>query len=150
MKTPVMKTIYSAANKNIPILGICNGFQILVKAKMLPGRLVQNINKKFFCEIISCEVFGPSFFNDSSMLGNVYKMPVAHGYGRYVVTQKELQELKKNNQIFLLYKKFNPNGSFENIAGICNIDKTIFGLMPHPERSVKGKYFIKAIEKYVK
>ncbi len=148
MKSPVMKTIYEAAKKKIPILGICNGFQILVKAGLLPGQLEQNESKKFFCDITTCEVVGNSFFNDASMLHKTYQLPVAHGYGKYVASKNEIGDLKKNDQIFLVYKNTNPNGSIENIAGICNKDKTIYGLMPHPERSVDGKYFSQAIERY--
>lgn len=148
MKSPVMKTIYTAAKKGIPILGICNGFQILVKAGLLPGKLEQNSSKKFFCDIVECEVVGPSFFENTTMLHKTYRLPVAHGYGRFTATKKELQQMKENNQIFLKYKNFNPNGSLENIAGVVNKNHTIFGLMPHPERSVDGEFFIKALEAY--
>jgi phosphoribosylformylglycinamidine synthase subunit PurQ / glutaminase len=146
---PIMKALKAAAAKNIPILGICNGFQILVKAGLLPGKLVRNDSKKFFCDYVECDVVGPSFFGDSSMRGKKFSVPVAHGYGKYAVSTKEKAQLKKNNQIFLKYKGFNPNGSEENIAGVSNKKKTIFGMMPHPERSPHGIYFMRAIEKYV-
>lgn len=147
IKSPVMQTIYDATKKGIPILGICNGFQILVKAGLLPGSLQRNESGTFFCDEVTCTVVGPSFFGDETMLGKSYSLPVAHGYGRYVADIKELDELKKNNQIFLLYETYNPNGSMENIAGITNKNHTIFGLMPHPERSIDGKFFMNAIEK---
>lgn len=149
LTSPVMQTIYKAAEKQIPILGICNGFQILVKADLLPGKLIQNKSKKFFCDLVDCEIIGPSFFGDTTMFKKTYHLPVAHGYGRFTATRKQLQDLEKNNQIFLRYKKSNPNGSLDNIAGVCNKAKTIFGLMPHPERSEDGVYFMKAIEQYV-
>lgn len=150
LTSPIMKTIYQAAQKQIPILGICNGFQILVKAGLLPGKLLQNTSKKFFCDVVACEVTGPSFFKDPTMLKKTYHLPVAHGYGRFEATKKQLQDLEKNNQIFLRYKNINPNGSLNNIAGICNREQTIFALMPHPERSEDGIYFMKALEHYGK
>jgi len=148
ISSPVMKIVYEAADKKIPILGICNGFQILVKANLLPGKLKQNKSKKFYCDITLCKVIDDSFFGDRSLVGKLFRLPVAHGYGRYIIGQKKLNQLKKNNQIFLKYEGFNPNGSVGNIAGIRNIEGNIFGLMPHPERSQDEYYFMKAIEKY--
>ncbi|MBC7836650.1 phosphoribosylformylglycinamidine synthase subunit PurQ, partial [Acetobacteraceae bacterium] len=131
---PIMKVLRHAAKQGIPMLGICNGFQILVKAGLLPGKLIQNDSQKFFCDYVACEVTGPSFFNDTHMLGKTYSVPVAHGYGKYFVSKSEATALKKNKQVFLKYKGFNPNGSAQNIAGVTNKQKTIFGMMPHPER----------------
>ena len=149
LSSPVMKIIYQAVKENVPILGICNGFQILVKAGLLSGKLKRNKSKKFFCDWINCEVQGKSFFGDKTLLNKVFKTPVAHGYGRYFVSTKQYQELEKNGQIFLCYKDVNPNGSIRNIAGVSNKAGTIFGMMPHPERSPDGKYFIEAIERYI-
>ena len=84
------------------------------------------------------------------MLGKKFKVPVAHGYGKYVVNDKEYKRLQKNKQIFLEYQNFNPNGSVRNVAGVTNKEKTIFGMMPHPERTPDGKFFMRAIETYVK
>ena len=150
ISSPVMKLVHEATYRNIPILGICNGFQILVKAGLLPGKLLQNKSKKFYCDSTNCEVIGPSFFGDSRLLRRSFRLPVAHGYGRYIVSQKQLKNLITNRQIFLKYKGYNPNGSVENIAGVTNEKRNIFGLMPHPERSPDGKYFMWAIEKYVR
>lgn len=147
--SPVMKLIERAARRKTPILGICNGFQILVKAGLLPGKLVQNKSKQFYCDWTECKVGGPSFFGDNSLLEKVFKIPVAHGYGRYEISDKIYENLKNKNQIFLKYQGKNPNGSYKNIAGVTNSDRTIFGMMPHPERSPDGVYFIKAIENYV-
>lgn len=149
LNSPLMAAIEKAAKKGIPILGICNGFQILVKVGLLPGKLLQNRSKKFYCDITTCKVIGSSFFGDKSLKNKLFKLPVAHGYGRYKVLEKEYQDLKKNKQIFLEYVNFNPNGSYKNIAGVSNKEKTIFGMMPHPERSTDGKYFMKGLEKYV-
>lgn len=148
LKSPVMKMIRQAAKQKIPIWGICNGFQILVKAKLLPGRLEQNDSKMFVCNWTECLVKRP-FFKEDTMVGKVLKIPVAHGHGKFSVSAMEYKQLVANGQIFLEYKSFNPNGSFKNIAGVCNLEKNIFGMMPHPERTMDGKYFMQAIEKYV-
>lgn len=147
--SPVLGAIRKAAQANIPILGICNGFQILVKAGLLPGALVQNSSKKFFCDYISCRVTGDSFFGDRSILDKTFIVPVAHGYGRYVITKSEQHKLEQNGQVFLKYATLNPNGSVGDIAGVSNEQKTIFGMMPHPERSPDAYYFMRAIETYV-
>lgn len=149
LHSPVMRIVYKAAEQGVPIVGICNGFQILVKAGLLPGALLQNSSRKFFCDWVTCKIVGKSFFQDNSLLNKSFAIPVAHGYGRYSVSEKEYKELKKNGQIFLQYEGLNPNGSFKNIAGVSNSTGTIFGMMPHPERTMDGKYFMKAIERYV-
>lgn len=149
LTSPIMKKVIEAAKSGIPILGICNGFQILVKAGLLPGKLVQNKSKKFFCDWTTCKVTGKSVFGEKKLLNKLLKLPVAHGYGNYRVSRKEFEALQNNGQIFVEYQGLNPNGSFKNIAGVSNKTGTIFGLMPHPERSPDGKYFIQSIEKYV-
>ena len=148
--SPAMQIVFLAAEKKLPILGICNGFQILVKAGLLPGRLVRNVSENFFCDYIKCKIVGNSFFHDEALQNKIFIVPVAHGYGKYVIGKKELQVLEKNGQIFLKYANFNPNGSVDNIAGVSNKDGNIFGMMSHPERSPDGKYFIRAMEKYVR
>ena len=149
LESPVIKIVKYYATEGLPILGICNGFQILVKAELLPGELEQNNSQQFFCDFTICKVTGRSFFNNKSMLGKSYTIPVAHGYGRYVVSENEYDFLEKNGQIFLKYVKPNPNGSFRDVAGVCNKQGNIFGLMPHPERSPDGEFFMRALEKYV-
>lgn len=149
LKSPIMKAVCAAANNGTPILGVCNGFQILTKAGLLPGKLAGNDSGKFFCDYVACEVSGSSFFRDEFLIGRTFTIPVAHGYGKYIIDGKSLGELENNGQIFLKYKNFNPNGSMENIAGVSNKAGNVFGMMPHPERSPDGQYFIKAIEKYV-
>lgn len=152
IKSPVMKTVYAAAKKQIPIVGICNGFQILTKARLLPGELVQNECKQFVCErYVACKFVGRSFFLDRYLLNKTTSLSVAHGYGQYVVrSPRKLEKMIANHQVFLEYQTdSNPNGSMHNIAGVCNEQGTIFGMMPHPERSLGGCLFIHAIEKYI-
>mgnify|MGYP001558949249 CR=1 FL=1 len=149
VRSPVLKAIRGAARSGLPILGICNGFQILIKAKLLPGKLLRNNSKKFFCDYVACKVVGGSFFGDKSMQHKSFTIPVAHGYGKYVVSKNEREKLERNEQVFLKYVKFNPNGSVANIAGVSNFQGTILGMMQHPERSPDAKYFMRAIEKYV-
>lgn len=149
LRSPVMSVLQKYAQKGGLILGICNGFQILSHSGLLPGRLTHNASKKFYCDFVECRISGQSFFQDSKMCGKTFQIPVAHGYGRYVVNLKTYKELEKNGQIFLVYSKINPNGSYKDIAGVCNKEGTIFGMMPHPERMPDGSLFIKAIEKYV-
>ncbi|MDP3725304.1 MAG: phosphoribosylformylglycinamidine synthase I [Nanoarchaeota archaeon] len=149
LRSPILRPIRRAAKEGVPILGICNGFQILVKAGLLPGKLLQNKAKKFFCDNVKCKLVGNSFFEDKTILGKTLTVPVAHGYGRYSVSKREEKTLVQNKQVFLKYAGPNPNGSTGNIAGVHNKEKTIFGIMPHPERSPDARYFMRAIEKYV-
>ncbi len=150
IRSPAMQIVRLAAKRKLSILGICNGFQILVKAGLLSGKLVRNDSGNFFCDYVKCKIIGNSFFHDEALLNKTFIVPVAHGYGKYVIGGKELQTLEKSGQIFLKYVDFNPNGSVNNIAGVSNKDGNIFGIMPHPERSPDGKYFMRAIEKYVR
>lgn len=149
LRSPVLQAIKHAARSGVPILGICNGFQILVKARLLPGKLIHNDSKKFFCDYVACRVGGASFFGDRSLVNKTFIIPVAHGYGKYTIPKSQLKKLEQNGQIFLKYASFNPNGSVADIAGVSNAEKTIFGMMPHPERSPDAQYFMRAIEKYV-
>lgn len=150
LKSPIMDGVKKAVKKGIPILGICNGFQILVHAGILPGKLKQNDSERFVCDWTTCKVSGRSFFNDKSMLNKKFKIPVAHGFGNYYLDNKTYKDLKRNDQIFLTYVGFNPNGSYKNIAGVASKSGKIFGMMPHPERSIDKEYFMTAIEKYVR
>lgn len=132
--SPMMQSVIEFANKGGKVLGVCNGFQILCESGLLPGVLLQNAQMKFACKNI---------FLKSSISEEVYKIPVAHGEGRYFVNEKELEELQKNNQVLYYYCNENgeihtdhsPNGSLASIAGITNKTRNVFGMMPHPERA---------------
>lgn len=133
----IMDPVIKFAQSGGLVLGICNGFQILLESNLLPGAMKVNDSLKFVCKNVSLRVENNNtpFTNKFERL-EIIEMPVAHGEGNYYIDQIGLKKLKENDQIVLRYKdqENNPNGSIENIAGICNKEKNIFGLMPHPER----------------
>ena len=142
--SPVMKSLVEQAEKGKLILGICNGFQILCEAHLLPGALVRNRSLHFVCEhtLLRVEEIRSPFTN-SAKTGGLLNIPIAHGEGNYTADEATLRELNHNGQILLRYadrngaitEAANPNGSAENIAGICNASRNVFGMMPHPERA---------------
>jgi phosphoribosylformylglycinamidine synthase I len=135
---PVMNEVVKAAEQGKFILGICNGFQILTEANLLPGALIRNTGLKFRCHQTPLEVVnnGTAFTNQYSQ-GEIIDIPIAHGEGNYYCDDATLAELKANNQIVFRYAgDTNPNGSVENIAGISNKKGNVVGMMPHPERAV--------------
>jgi phosphoribosylformylglycinamidine synthase len=150
-----------------PIIGICNGFQILTEAQFLPGALLQNDSLKFICKWVNIKIENnKTAFTSKMNLEDVLDIPIAHGEGRYFTDN--LKELEENNQIVFRYvnengeitKKANPNGSLENIAGVCNLEQNCLGLMPHPERAseailspkgtIHGKLFFESMIKFIK
>ncbi|HMB78097.1 MAG TPA: phosphoribosylformylglycinamidine synthase subunit PurQ [Kiloniellaceae bacterium] len=142
-KSPAMKEVVARAKKGVPVLGICNGFQVLTECDLLPGVLMRNANLKFVCRDVHIRVeTSQSLFTSKYEGGQTLRIPVAHHDGNYVIDAAGLQELEANNQIAFRYvaadgdlsDDANPNGSLENIAGIYNKEKTVLGLMPHPER----------------
>lgn len=136
--SPIMREVVDFANKGGYVLGICNGFQILLEAGLLPGAMLPNITNSFICKEVYLEVLNNNnFFLRRYSKGEIIKMPIAHKEGRYYISQKELEELKENNQIVLKYFGENPNGSIESIAGIINKRGNVMGMMPHPERAVE-------------
>lgn len=136
--SPIMREIIDFANKGGYVLGICNGFQILLEAGLLPGAMLPNITNSFICKDIYLEVISNNnFFLKRYKKGEILKMPIAHKEGRYYISERELEELKENDQIVLKYFEENPNGSLENIAGIVNKRGNVMGMMPHPERAVE-------------
>ena len=133
----VMSEVKKAADAGKPVLGICNGFQILTEAGLLPGALIRNKNLKFMCRTIELTVENNStLFTSDYAKGQVINIPMAHGEGNYTCDAETLASLKANNQIVFTYTNENPNGSVEDIAGIINERGNVLGMMPHPERAV--------------
>ncbi len=147
--SPMMQSVIEFANDGGKVLGICNGFQILCESGLLPGVLLRNANMQFVCRNVFIK----------SENGEVIKIPIAHGEGRYYADAHTLEKLFSQNQIIYRYcdekgdiLKQNPNGSIEGIAGICNKERNVFGMMPHPERAcstllgnVEGKKIFKEL-----
>ena len=133
----VMKEVKKAAEAGKPVLGVCNGFQILTEAGLLPGALLRNRDLKFICRTVGLKVENNNTgFTNGYEAGEVINIPIAHGEGNYYCDDATLQRLKDNNQIVFTYDGDNPNGSLENIAGIINERGNVLGMMPHPERAV--------------
>ncbi|MBC7866135.1 MAG: phosphoribosylformylglycinamidine synthase subunit PurQ [Gloeobacteraceae cyanobacterium ES-bin-316] len=131
--SPMMQSVIEFANRGGKVLGVCNGFQILCESGLLPGVLLRNSNQKFICKNV--------YIKDSSP--RPLKIPIAHGEGRYYASDAVLKQLDDNNQVIYRYcgedgdisHDDNPNGTLNHIAGICNKDRNVFGMMPHPERA---------------
>lgn len=133
----VMSEVKKAADAGKPVLGICNGFQILTEAGLLPGALLRNKNLKFMCRTVELTVKNANtMFTSEYANGEVIQVPIAHGEGNYTCDADTLASLKANNQIVFTYTNDNPNGSVEDIAGIVNERGNVLGMMPHPERAV--------------
>lgn len=132
----LMNKIKEQDDTGIPILGICNGFQILVEAGLLPGALIPNKTLKFICRWVEIIVT-----NNKTPFTNLYtenqkiSIPIAHGEGQYMIDKQSYKEIKNNNQVTMKYMGDNPNGSLDSIAAICNPKGNIMGMMPHPERA---------------
>lgn len=135
-KSAVMSSLAEAAAKGFPILGICNGFQILCETKLLPGALVRNESRKFIDKWVRLNFTAGTRWNRFSDENRVLRMPIAHGEGRFVVDESELKRLHDQEQIWCTYEDENPNGSMQSIAGVCNLGKNVCGMMPHPERAI--------------
>lgn len=134
--SPIVQEVKRMANDGMPVLGICNGFQILVESGLLPGALMMNDSLRFVCRWTKVEVKNNKTpFTSQFAPKQTFGIPVAHGEGRYMADSKILKELKKNNQIVLQYSNDDPNGSSDLIAAICNKDGNVMGMMPHPERA---------------
>jgi phosphoribosylformylglycinamidine synthase I len=135
--SPVMEQVKIAAEEGKLILGVCNGFQILTEANLLPGALRRNQRLKFHCDTIDLIVENNQTpFTLDYQEGETIRIPIAHGDGNYYCDQETLDQLEKNNQIVFRYKGTNPNGSISEIAGVINERGNVLGLMPHPERAV--------------
>jgi phosphoribosylformylglycinamidine synthase I len=145
--SPVMKSVEKFANQGGLVLGICNGFQILLEAGLLPGAMMRNSGLRFICRPVHIRVEQTdSPFTNATHQGQVLTIPIAHSDGNYNCDDATLRELERNRQILFRYTTLdgkddnagNPNGSAANIAGICNRERNVAGLMPHPERAVEA------------
>ena len=164
--SPIMEKVIEFANNGGYVLGVCNGFQILCEAGLVPGALLHNNERKFICK----NVYIKAQSNDTLVTSNIpkdkaLKIPIAHGEGKYFADTETLKRMNDNGQILFRYCDesanitdiSNPNGATENIAGVCNANKNVFGMMPHPERAVDnelsntdGKYIFESILNLVK
>jgi phosphoribosylformylglycinamidine synthase subunit PurQ / glutaminase len=142
--SPVMSSVKQFAERGGFVLGICNGFQILCESGLLPGALIRNQDLHFVCEHVNVRVESADTpFTNQLAEGQVLRLPIAHAEGNYVCDDATLEELKRENRIIFRYSdenglvtpESNPNGARDNIAGICNRERNVMGLMPHPERA---------------
>ncbi len=142
--SPVMQAVIEFAAKGGKVLGICNGFQILCESGLLPGALLRNTNSQYICKNVYLKVqTNKTLYTAKSHAGAILQIPIAHGEGRYYCNAETLQELYANDQVLFKYcdvngnvtPEANPNGSLDNIAGITNATRNVFGMMPHPERA---------------
>jgi phosphoribosylformylglycinamidine synthase I len=145
--SPVMKSVGKFAKGGGMVLGICNGFQILLEASLLPGAMMRNSGLRFICRYVHIRVEQTDTpFTNAAMPGQILKIPIAHSDGNYTCDEAMLTELESNHQVVFRYTTHdgsddvagNPNGSMANIAGICNRERNVAGLMPHPERAVES------------
>ncbi len=142
--SPIMQSIIEHANKGGYVLGVCNGFQILTESKLLDGALLHNDSQKFICKNVFLKPISKTAAISKSLdFEKTYKIPIAHGEGRFFASDDKIKELYDNDQILFKYSsksgeissEYNPNGAIDGIAGISNKNKNVFGMMPHPERA---------------
>ncbi len=141
--SPIVESVISFAEKGGIVIGICNGFQILLETGLLPGVMLKNESLKFVCEDVYLKIENRENIFTDGIEKDVLKIPIAHGEGNYFTDDKTLKNLERNSQIIFKYssgkgdvsREFNPNGSRLNIAGITNKNKNVLGMMPHPERA---------------
>jgi phosphoribosylformylglycinamidine synthase subunit PurQ / glutaminase len=133
--SPVMKAVADFANKGGLLIGICNGFQILIESGLLPGALMRNASLKFICDSVDLKVENAgTSFTHRYRPESIVRMPIAHMDGNYFADKETLKELEGEGRIIFRYHESNPNGSRHDIAGICNESGNVLGMMPHPER----------------
>lgn len=142
--SPVMEEVVNHANKGGYVFGVCNGFQVLCESGLLPGALLHNNNQKFICKNVYLKPESSTAALTKQLDSNkAYKIPIAHGEGRYYADENTIKSLNDNDQVLFRYcdengnvtPEANPNGALENIAGVTNAGKNVFGMMPHPERA---------------
>ncbi|MBT3371904.1 MAG: phosphoribosylformylglycinamidine synthase subunit PurQ [Rhodospirillaceae bacterium] len=146
-RSPVMREVVARAEQGVAVLGICNGFQVLTEAGLLPGALLPNAGLKFVCRDVQIRVENSqTLFTNGYQAGQTLRIPVAHHDGQYFVEPDRLDEMQAGDQIAFRYcageegRKNNPNGSIDDIAGVFNRRKTVLGLMPHPERAADASH----------
>jgi phosphoribosylformylglycinamidine synthase len=148
--SPIMEEVIKFANAGGIVFGVCNGFQVLCESHLLPGALLKNNNNKFICENVYIKSqTSNSILTNLVDMDKALKIPIAHGEGRFYCDDTTLKDLNNSSQILFRYcnkegdisMESNPNGSIENIAGICNSNKNVFGMMPHPERAADEELF---------
>lgn len=141
--SPIMEAVVEFANKGGKVIGVCNGFQILCESGLLPGALLLNNHQKFTCKNVYIKSENDTNAIGKNVGGKVLQIPVAHGEGRYFADAATMEQLEQNGQVLFRYcdsegnvvEAHNPNGATNNIAGICNDKRNVFGMMPHPERA---------------
>lgn len=142
--SPIMDAVIAHAERGKYIIGICNGFQVLCEAHLLPGALMRNTNQKFACKFVNLRVENTETpWTRVAQKGQVLRIPIAHGEGCYVADPADIKDLEASNRILVRYSspsgeltaESNPNGSADNIAGVANANFNVFGMMPHPERA---------------
>lgn len=159
--SPIMNEVINHANKGGYVMGICNGFQILTEAGLVPGALLRNNNQKFICKNVFLKPQSTTTVISNALnFEKAYQIPIAHAEGRYFASNETISKLNDNDQVIFRYCNMNgeinsdanPNGSLENIAGVSNKSKNVFGMMPHPERAAEpelgntdGKYLFESI-----
>jgi len=140
--SPIMNSVIDFAEKGGYVIGICNGFQVLLETGLLPGVMLKNISLKFVCRNVYLKIENNNSLFTKGIEKNILKIPIAHGEGNYFTDDETLKSLENNNQVVFRYcsdkgmieNEYNPNGSVNNIAGLINKRGNILGLMPHPER----------------
>jgi phosphoribosylformylglycinamidine synthase len=162
--SPIMTEVINHANKGGFVLGVCNGFQILTESGLLEGALLHNNNQKFICKNVFLKPTSESAAISKGLSADrTFKIPIAHGEGRFFASDETIKKIEDNDQIIFKYcseeglvsDEFNPNGALKNIAGITNAGKNVFGMMPHPERAADrfianedGKLIFESLLKY--